>query len=103
MLVDTYTMTVTLFSVIKSSVAVFLCGEEGDMQRAFLCSYEWTNNTLYRETVSRIESRVYCRMSHVGRVRLSLQTRRYLDILIEHGLSYKALISIGSCYNNCGK
>ena len=80
MLVDTYTLTVTLFSAVKPPVAVLMCGEEGGMQRALLCSYEWTNNTLYRETVLRMETRAYWRMSPVGRVRLGLQTRRKLDV-----------------------
>lgn len=80
MLVDTYTMTVTLFSAIKPPVAVVMCGEEGGMQRALLCSYEWTNNTLYRETVLRMETRTYWNMSTVGRIRLSLQTRRNLEV-----------------------
>ena len=79
-LVDTYTMTVTLFSAIKPPVAVLICGEEGGMQRALLCSYEWTNNTFYRETVLRMETRVFWRMSPIARVRLGLQTRRQLDV-----------------------
>ena len=37
-LVDTYAMTVTLFEAVRSPVAVVLCGEEGGMQRALLCS-----------------------------------------------------------------
>lgn len=80
MLVDTCTLTVTLFSAIKPPVAVVMCGEEGGMQRALLCSYEWTNNTLYRETVLRMETRTYWRMNTVGRIRLSLQTRRNLEV-----------------------
>ena len=80
MLVDTYTLTVTMFSAVKPPVAVLMCGEEGGMQRALLCSYEWTNNTLYRETVLRMETRAYWRMAPVGRVRLGLQTRRKLDV-----------------------
>lgn len=79
-LVDTYTMTVTLFSAIKPPVAVLICGEEGGMQRALLCSYEWTNNTFYRETVLRMETRVFWRMNPIARVRLGLQTRRNLDV-----------------------
>ena len=80
MLVDTYTMTVTLFSAIKPPVAVLMCGEEGGMQRALLCSYDWTNNTLYRETVLRMETQTYWKMSSVGRIRLSLRKRRNLDV-----------------------
>lgn len=80
MLVDTFRMTVTLFSAIKPPVAVVMCGEEGGMQRALLCSYEWTNNTLYRETVLRMETPTYWRMGTIGRIRLSLQTRRKLEV-----------------------
>ncbi|KAI4107034.1 MAG: hypothetical protein LQ339_002730 [Xanthoria mediterranea] len=74
-LVDTYTMTVTLFAAVKPPVAVLACGEEGGMQRALLCSYDWTNNTMYRETVLRMETPAYWRMSPIRRVRLGLQTR----------------------------
>ncbi|KAL8780987.1 MAG: hypothetical protein Q9194_000589 [Teloschistes cf. exilis] len=58
-LVDTYTMTVTLFTAVKPPVAVLCCGGEGGMQRALLCSYDWTDSTLYRETVLRMETRAY--------------------------------------------
>ncbi|KAL8648667.1 MAG: hypothetical protein Q9210_004848 [Variospora velana] len=74
-LVDSYTMTVTLFAAVKPPVAVLACGEEGGMQRALLCSYDWTNNTMYRETVLRMETPAFWRMSPIGRVRLGLQTR----------------------------
>ncbi|KAL9580279.1 MAG: hypothetical protein Q9212_004594 [Teloschistes hypoglaucus] len=78
-LVDTYTMTVTLFAAVRPPVAVLACGEEGGMQRALLCSYDWTNNTLYRESVLRIETPAYWKMSPIRRVRLSLQTRPKVD------------------------
>ncbi|KAI4111505.1 MAG: hypothetical protein LQ345_006766 [Seirophora villosa] len=78
-LVDTYTMTVTLFAAVKPPVALLACGEEGGMQRALLCSYDWTNNTMYRETVLRIETPAYWRMSPIRRVRLGLQTRAKRD------------------------
>ena len=79
-LVDTFTMTVTLFAAIKPPVAVLVCGGEGGMQRALLCSYEWTNNTLYRETVLRMQTPAYWKMGPIGRVRLGLQTRQKLDV-----------------------
>ena len=79
-LVDTSTMTVTLFSAVKPPVAVLICGEEGGMQRALLCSYEWTNNTFYRETVLRMETRVFWKTSPIARVRLGLQPRSRLDV-----------------------
>lgn len=53
-LVDTNTLSVTLFSAVRPPVAVVLCGEEGGMQRALLCSYDWSTQTLYRETVMRM-------------------------------------------------
>ena len=72
-LVDTYTMTVTLFEAVRPPVAVVLCGEEGGMQRALLCSEDWTTGTLYRETVLRMETRVWDRMDTMARVRLGLK------------------------------
>ncbi|MDI1493462.1 MAG: hypothetical protein OHK93_005252 [Ramalina farinacea] len=72
-LVDSYTMTVTLFSAVNPPVAAVACGGEGGMQRTLLCSWDWTNNTLYRETVLRLETRTYWRMNPVGRIRLGLQ------------------------------
>ena len=78
-LVDRYTMTVTMFAAVKPPVAVLACGEEGGMQRALLCSYDWTNTTMYRETVLRMETPAYWRMSPIRRVRLGLQTRGRMD------------------------
>ena len=72
-LVDTYTMTVTLFEAVRPPVAVVLCGEEGGMQRALLCSEDWTTGTLYRETVMRMETRVWDKMDTMARVRLGLK------------------------------
>ena len=71
-LIDTYTMTVTLFEAIRPPVAILLCGDEGGMQRALLCSEDWTKNILYRETVLRMETRVWSKMEGVSRVRLAL-------------------------------
>lgn len=72
-LVDTNTLTVTLFSAVRPPVAVVLCGNEGGMQRALLCSYEWSSQTLYRESVLRMETPVLEKMSRVGRFRLGLR------------------------------
>lgn len=71
-LVDTYTLTVTLFSAARPPVAVVLCGEEGGMQRALLCSYDWSTQTLYRESVLRVETVILEQMARVGRLRLGL-------------------------------
>ena len=72
-LVDTYTMTVTLFSAARPPGAVLLCGEEGGMQRAVLCSYDWKTSTLYRETVLRMETTIVDKMQYMPRVRLGLR------------------------------
>ena len=74
-LVDTYTMTVTLFEAVRPPVAVVLCGEEGGMQRALLCSEDWTTGALYRETVLRMETRVWDKTDTLARVRLGLKRR----------------------------
>ena len=71
-LVDTNTLTVTLFEAVRPPIAVVLCGAEGGMQRALLCSYEWASQTLYRESVMRMETVILEKMQRVGRVRLGL-------------------------------
>ena len=72
-LVDTNTLTVTLFAAVRPPVAVVLCGSEGGMQRALLCSYEWSTQTLYRESVLRMETPVQEKMSRVGRLRFGFK------------------------------
>lgn len=72
-LVDTNTMTVTLFSAARPPIALLLCGREGGMQRAVGCSYDWTTQTLYRETVLRMETPVRGKVAPVPRVKLGLR------------------------------
>ncbi|KAJ5893447.1 hypothetical protein N7495_005138 [Penicillium taxi] len=72
-LVDTNTMTVTLFEAVKPPTVLLLCAGEGGMQRAIACSYEWTTGTCYRETVLRMETPVLEKMSRVPRVKLGLR------------------------------
>jgi hypothetical protein len=72
-LVDTNTMTVTLFKAVRPPVAMILCGSEGGMQRALLCSYDWKTQTLYRESVLRVETLVLEHMSRVDRFKLGLK------------------------------
>lgn len=72
-LVDTYTLTVTLFEAARPPIAVVMCGAEGGMQRALLCSYESSTQTLYRESVLRMETIVLDMMFRVGRLRLGLR------------------------------
>jgi hypothetical protein len=72
-LVDTNTMTVTMFSAVRPPVAVLLCGREGGMQRAVMCSYDSSTQTLYREAVLRMETPILTRMFRVGRFRFGFQ------------------------------
>jgi hypothetical protein len=69
-LIDTNTLTVTLFRAVRPPVAMLLCGSEGGMQRALLCSYDWKSQILYRESVMRVDTLVLDRMSRVDRFRL---------------------------------
>lgn len=72
-LVDTYTLTVTMFLAVRPPVAVLMCGHEGGKQRAVLCSYDWTSQTFYRETVLRMETPVLEKMFRVNQFRFGLQ------------------------------
>jgi hypothetical protein len=71
-IVDTYSMTVTLFRARRPPVAVIICGSEGGMQRAVLCSYDWRTQTFCRETVLRMKTMVIEKMFRVDRFRFSL-------------------------------
>ncbi|OCK73354.1 hypothetical protein K432DRAFT_313016 [Lepidopterella palustris CBS 459.81] len=71
-LVDTYTMTVTRFRAVRPPVAVLICGREGGMQRAVLCSYNWRTQTFHRETVLRMKTMVLERMFRVDKFRFSM-------------------------------
>jgi hypothetical protein len=68
-LVDTLTLTVTIFTAVRPPVAVLLCGHEGGMQRAVMASYDWKEQTLYREAVLRMETPVLEAMSRMHRFR----------------------------------
>jgi hypothetical protein len=72
-IVDTYSMTATLFEARRPPEALLVCGSEGGMQRALGCSFEWTTSTFYKETVIRIETRALQRMDRIPRVRLGIQ------------------------------
>jgi len=73
MLIDTSSMTATLFESIRPPVALIIGGSEGGMKRALACSYDVTTGTLYRETVLRIPSQTVDKMHSLQRVRLGLK------------------------------
>jgi len=74
-LVDTSMMTVTLFEAKRPPVTVLLCAQEGGMQRAIACSYDWTTGTCYRETVLRMATPILEQMSRVPRVRFGMKRK----------------------------
>ncbi|KAK0636050.1 hypothetical protein B0T17DRAFT_587350 [Bombardia bombarda] len=71
-LVDTYNMEMTLFEAVRPPSCVFICGAEGGMQRAVGCSYDWTSQTMYRETVLRMPTMSLNRMDRVPRFRFGI-------------------------------
>jgi hypothetical protein len=74
-LVDTNTMTVTIFQAARPPVCFLLLGGEGGMQRAVGCSFDWTTGILYRETVLRMETSCIDKMDLVSRARISLESQ----------------------------
>ncbi|KAI0894946.1 hypothetical protein F4806DRAFT_503341 [Annulohypoxylon nitens] len=74
-LIDTYTLTATKFRAKYPPSALIVCGQEGGMQRAVLCSYDWKRATFAREAVVRIKTLALNRMSRVDRFRFALSRR----------------------------
>jgi len=72
-LVDTYNMEMTMLEAARPPVCVFICGSEGGMQRAVGCSYDFTSQTMYRETVLRMPTMSLNRMDRVARFRFGLR------------------------------
>lgn len=70
-------MTVTLIQAVRPPIALVICGSEGGMKRAVACSYDWTNGTLYRETVIRMPTTTLNRMDRVPKLKFGL--RRPVD------------------------
>lgn len=71
-LIDTYAMTATAFYSARPPTAVIVCGREGGMQRAVLCSYDWRTQTFCRETVLRMKTIILERMTRIDRFRFAL-------------------------------
>lgn len=72
-LVDTLTMTVTLFKAARPPTVLAIGGSEGGMKRAIACSYDVATGTLCRETVLRMPSACVSRMHQLPRIRLGLK------------------------------
>ncbi|KAL2074862.1 hypothetical protein VTL71DRAFT_8641 [Oculimacula yallundae] len=70
-LIDTGTMTVTVFSAARPPSVALLCGKEGGMLRAVLCSYERSTNSLQKECVLRMETPMWDQSVLLGWTKLS--------------------------------
>ncbi|KAL5337360.1 hypothetical protein BJX70DRAFT_249511 [Aspergillus crustosus] len=55
-IVDTGDLSVSVIAAERPPVVALICGREGGMLRAVLCSWRFESNTLYRETVMRMRS-----------------------------------------------
>ncbi|KAI1120027.1 hypothetical protein F5Y10DRAFT_142411 [Nemania abortiva] len=66
-------MEVTLFQAARPPTCVFMCASEGGMQCAIACSYDWTMQTMYRETVFRMHTHNLNRMDRVPRFKIGIR------------------------------
>lgn len=71
-LVDTGDLTATIFLAERPPTVALLCGREGGMVRATLCSWRFENDCLYKETVIRVPSTVYEKATHKDWLKLCL-------------------------------
>jgi len=62
-----------LFEAVRPPTCLLLCAVEGGMQRAIGCSYDFTMQTFYRETVLRMNTTVLDKMSRVPRFRIGIR------------------------------
>ncbi|KAI1321549.1 hypothetical protein F5Y16DRAFT_405155 [Xylariaceae sp. FL0255] len=74
-LIDTYSMTATAFRAARPPSTVIVCGHEGGMQRAILCSYDWKVGAFVREAIIRVPTLVLDRMFRVDRFRFALSRK----------------------------
>ncbi|KAI0447879.1 hypothetical protein F4803DRAFT_558569 [Xylaria telfairii] len=73
-LVDTGSLTVNIFSAERPPTVALLCGREGGMLRAVLCSWQFENNCLYKETVIRMPTSVWDAANLQGWLKVCLAT-----------------------------
>ncbi|KAL5114122.1 hypothetical protein ACEQ8H_008006 [Pleosporales sp. CAS-2024a] len=71
-LVDTYSMTAMVFRAMHPPSVALVCGQEGGMRRALLCSYDYKTQTFHRESVVRMPTKVLDRMDRVNKFRFSM-------------------------------
>ncbi|KAI0134296.1 hypothetical protein BJ170DRAFT_679200 [Xylariales sp. AK1849] len=73
-LVDTGELSVSIFSAERPPTVALLCGREGGMLRAVLCSWQFENDCLYKETVIRMPSSVWDAATPKGWLKVCLGT-----------------------------
>lgn len=76
-LVDTGALTVSILLAERPPTVALLCGREGGMVRAVLCSWRFENDCLYKETVVRMPSTVYESATAKDWLKLCLQTQNH--------------------------
>ena len=74
-LVDTGNLTVSIFQARKPPTVALICGAEGGMLRAVLCSWRFANDCLYKETVIRVQSSTWEQTKLTGWLNISLQSQ----------------------------
>lgn len=72
-LIDTFTLTATAFQAERLPVAAIVCGQEGGMQRALLCSYDPVSRAFCKETVLRMKTTCLERMPRMDRFRFAMR------------------------------
>ena len=69
-LIDTGSMTVSVFAAEKPPSVALIAGHEGGMLRVVLCSYERSNATLIKQTVLRMQTPMLDKTGLLGWVKL---------------------------------
>jgi len=74
-LVDTGNLTVSIFQARKPPTVALICGAEGGMLRAVLCSWRFANDCLYKETVIRVQTSTWEQTKLAGWLKVSLESQ----------------------------
>ncbi|RDW91628.1 hypothetical protein BP5796_02793 [Coleophoma crateriformis] len=74
-LVDTGRLTISIFSAQYPPSVALLCGRDGGMLRAVLCSWDFKSDCLYKETVMRMPSEVWESATPKSWLKLRLTSR----------------------------
>ncbi|KAF8241489.1 hypothetical protein K440DRAFT_642222 [Wilcoxina mikolae CBS 423.85] len=78
-IIDTLTMTLHLIPAVRPPVVALICGKEGGMLRAVLCSYDWKTQTLFRQSVQRMETPSIDYIHRIARVRFGFEREVSMD------------------------